>query len=104
MIAVVLLLAVIYVTSRITKINTKTDPVEEIIQNVREYAHINGILYREFTANLHMAAEYKGHVDISQKLVERAIHNLEELGMYSKNEEIMSKLNTVIERLNDLKM
>jgi DNA-binding HxlR family transcriptional regulator len=104
MFAVVILLAMIYVSSRIAKINVKPDPVEEIMRDVREYAHINGILYREFNSNLHMAVEFKGHVDISHKLLERAIHNLEELGMYSKNEEIMSKLNAVIERLHNLKM
>ena len=104
MIAVVILLAMIYVSSRIVKINMRLDPVEEIMRDVREYAHINGILYREFNSNLHMAVEFKRHVNISHKLMERAIHNLEELGMYAKNEEIMSKLNTVIERLNDLKM
>ena len=104
MIAVVILLAMIYVSSRIVKINMRLDPVEEIMRDVREYAHINGILYREFNSNLHMAVEFKRHVNISHKLMERAIHNLEELGMYAKNEEIMSKLNTIIERLNDLKM
>jgi hypothetical protein len=104
MIAVVILLAMIYVSSRIVKINMRLDPVEEIMRDVREYAHVNGILYREFNSNLHMAVEFKRHVNISHKLMERAIHNLEELGMYAKNEEIMSKLNTIIERLNDLKM
>jgi len=104
MIAVFILLAVIYVSSRISKIKTKMDPVEEIIRDVREYAHVNGILYREFVSNMHMAVDFKGHSDISNKLIERSMHNLEELGMYSKNDEIMSKLNTIIERLNNLKM
>ena len=104
MFVVVILLAMIYVSSRIAKINIKSDPVEEITRDVREYAHINGILFREFNSNLQMAMEFKSYTDISHKLIERAIHNLEELGMYSKNEEITNKLNTIIERLYNLKM
>ena len=44
MFVVVILLAMIYVSSRIAKISVKPDPVEEIMRDVREYAHINGCL------------------------------------------------------------
>jgi hypothetical protein len=82
MLAVVFLIAVIYMSSKLIKKGVELDTLDSLIRETHKYSGLNEVLYREFLANINMAREYKGHDDISRKLLERAIKNMEELALY----------------------
>lgn len=79
MLAFVFLIAVIYVTSRVVYIKPSEQRIDQLIKQSLQYSGVNKFLYREFLANINMAKEYKAHEDISGKLLERALGNLEEI-------------------------
>jgi len=97
MLAVVFLLAIIYMSSKMVRCGTDPDVINNLLKETHKYSGINGILYREFLANINMAREFSGHEDISRKLLERAMHNIEELGLY-----VTSTDTSVAEELNEI--
>jgi len=82
MLAVILLFAFVYMASKMVKRGVDDDIISDLIKQTHKYSGINSVLYREFLANINMALEFKGHEDISRKLLERALGNLEELALY----------------------
>jgi hypothetical protein len=97
MLVVVFLIAVIYMSSKLIKKGVDMDTIQELILETHKYSGINEILYKEFLANINMAREYKAHDDISRKLLERAMNNLEELALYTTASDT-----TVVEEVDDL--
>ena len=101
MLAVIFLIAVIYVSSKMVKCGSDPDVLNRLIKETHKYSGINGILYREFLANINMAKEFKGHDDISRKLLERAIQNLEELALYTTATDtpVVDEINDIITKI-----
>lgn len=97
MLAVVFLIAVIYMTSKLVRKGVTMDRLDDVIRETHKYSGINELLYKEFLANINMAREFKGHNDISRKLFDRAIKNLEDLALYEPNSDA-----SVIEDIDDL--
>lgn len=81
MLALVFILAIIYMSSKLVKRGTNPDTLDVLIRETHKYSGINSVLYREFIANINMAREFAAHTDISQKLLDRGIGNLEDLAL-----------------------
>jgi|TARA_B110001452_G_C15233007_1_gene426980 uncharacterized membrane protein len=94
MIALLLLALVIYTISTLLKKETNTTDIQNIIKETHKYSGINPTVYKEFIANINMALEYRSHVEVSKKLLTRAINNLEEIGLnvVSGDTDIQDKL------------
>lgn len=101
MFAVIFLLAVIYVSSKMVKCGSDPDVINGLIKETHKYSGINDVLYREFLSNINMAREFKGHEDISKKLLERAIQNLEELALYTTATDtpVVEEINEIITKI-----
>mgnify|MGYP001196708351 CR=1 FL=1 len=81
MYAVIFLVFVIYITTKIVKRTRGFDKVDIIIKETLKYSGINNSLYSEFLANINMAKEYIDHVDMSSKMLYRSIKTLENIGL-----------------------
>lgn len=101
MLAVVFLIAVIYMSSKLITKGVELDTLDTLIRETHKYSGLNEVLYREFLANINMAREYKGHDDISRKLLERAIKNMEELALYgpSSNSALIEEIDDLLARI-----
>ena len=73
MLAVVFLIAFVYMASKIVKRGVDDEVIYGLIKQTHKYSGINDVLYREFLANINMALEFKGHEDISRKLLELSL-------------------------------
>lgn len=102
MLAVVFLIAVIYMTSKLVRKGVVMDPIDELIRETHKYSGINEVLYREFLANVNMAREFKGHNDISKRLLERALKNLEDIALYNTESDavLIEDINDIVNRLS----
>ena len=97
MLALILLGLVIYITSTLIKNETNPVEIKNLIKETHKYSGINPTIYKEFLANINMALEYRSHVEISKKLLTRAINNLEEIGLnvVSGDTDIQDKLHNL---------
>ncbi len=97
MLAVVLIIIVVYLTSSLMKKDTGTKHISELIRQTLPYSGLNKILYKEFLANMNMAIEYKSEIVIAEKLLNRALENLREIALYT-----VSTDTNVIEEIDEL--
>ena len=97
MLAVLLVIVMVYLASSLIKKDTGTNHITLLIRETLPYSGLNEVLYKEFLANINMAIEYKSHVDISKKLIDRALRNLRELALYT-----VSSDSSVIEEVDAL--
>jgi hypothetical protein len=102
MLAVLLIVIMIYMASSLIKKDTGTEHITEIMRKTLPYSGLNKVLYKEFLANMNMAIEYKSHVEISEKLLDRAIKNLRELALYtvSSDTSVVEEIDTLANQLN----
>jgi len=98
MLAVVLLIAFVYMASKMVKRGVDDEVIYGLIKQTYKYSGINDVLYREFLANINMALEFKEHEEISRKLLDRATGNLEELALYmvSSDTSISEEIETLL--------
>jgi len=97
MLAFAFLIAVIYMSSKLVKRGTSPTILDDLIRKTHKYSGLSEVLYREFLANINMAREYSGHEDISRKLLERGLVNLEDLALES-----VSGDTSVVEEIHEL--
>lgn len=102
MLAVLLVVVMVYLASSLINKDTETDHITEIIRKTLPYSGLNEVLYREFLANMNMAIEYKTHVEISEKLLDRALKNLRELALYtvSSDTSVIEEIDTLANQIN----
>jgi hypothetical protein len=84
-------------SSKLIKKGIDPDTIDILIKETHKYSGLNEVLYREFLANINMAREYKNNEDISRKLLERAIKNMEELALYGPSSD-----SSIIEEIDDI--
>lgn len=97
MLALVFILAIIYMSSKLVKRGVTPTTLDTLIKETHKYSGINSVLYREFIANINMAREYAAHEDISSKLLERGIGNLEDLALSTVSGDV-----SIIDEIHEL--
>src|SRR5210317_860260 len=102
MLALAFLLAVIYMSSKLVKRGKNPTILDSLIKETHKYSGMSEVLYREFLANINMAREYSTHEDISRKLLERGLVNLEDLALeYTAGDmSVIDEIHELIVKIN----
>ena len=77
MLYVIFIAAFVYILSQITRFNTGTGEIDELIRETHEYSGIHEESYRQFFLNIQLAMEHGSGV-----FLDKALHHLNEIPLY----------------------
>jgi len=79
MLVLLLLGALAYIISKITKTDTSLDDLNRVIKETHIYSGVDEVTYKTFLALIQIAKEYRTQVKFSQLYLEKALKNLNDL-------------------------
>lgn len=101
MIVLLLLGALAYILSKITKPDTSLDDLNRVIKETHIYSGVDEVTYKTFLALIQIAKEYRTQVKFSQLYLEKALKNLNDIPLYMSpmDADIMNNLAGISHRI-----